>query len=185
MTRAVSTTPLRLSCNLSEKTSTFQLLLVDRSDVAPGDFDIIFNYPHIGWETGDASGGVSGLGGTSAGAGFSAGTGDPNAFLSLPCSLVHGGCLDTSYSTGLRNTSTDSLVKGRHVFPIRSGGSTFHGVIFGTASIQVTNFLAINSLVEVCKLLPGGTAGGCRVATTTIDGKYEITNLPAGNYVVR
>ena len=35
--------------------NNFQLLLVDRSDITAGDFDIVFNYQHIGWETGDAN----------------------------------------------------------------------------------------------------------------------------------
>ncbi|PCH84502.1 MAG: hypothetical protein COB89_04495 [Piscirickettsiaceae bacterium] len=56
--------------------NSFQLILVDRSDVAAGDFDIIFNYDQIEWETGTASSGNSdGLGGNSARAGFSNGTG--------------------------------------------------------------------------------------------------------------
>ena len=43
---------------------------------APADFDIEFNYDQIQWETGGASGGTSGLGGTSARVGYSAGTGE-------------------------------------------------------------------------------------------------------------
>jgi len=39
----------------------FQVVLVDRSDVAAGDFDIEFNYDQIQWETGDFSGGSNGL----------------------------------------------------------------------------------------------------------------------------
>jgi len=42
-----------MDCN---NTNTFQLVLVDRSDVGAGDFDIEFNYAHIGWEAGQASG---------------------------------------------------------------------------------------------------------------------------------
>ena len=36
-----------------DKLNSFQLLLVDRSDVSPGDFDIVMNYDKIQWETGD------------------------------------------------------------------------------------------------------------------------------------
>ena len=76
----------------------------------------------VQWETGDASDGENGLGGDSAGAGFSSGSGDPNGFFQLPCSLVNGACLDSNQSTGLRNTSTNSLLRGRHIFEIRGGG---------------------------------------------------------------
>ena len=47
-----------------DKLNSFQLVLIDRSDIAPGDFDVEFNYDRIEWETGDASGGSGGLGGT-------------------------------------------------------------------------------------------------------------------------
>ncbi len=52
--------------NHTDKTNSFQLVLVDRADQGPGDFDIEFNYARIAWETGDASGG---FGGTPAAAG--------------------------------------------------------------------------------------------------------------------
>ena len=47
------------------RTNSFQLLLVDRSNGNDqGDFDIVVNYDRIEWETGGASGGTDGLGGT-------------------------------------------------------------------------------------------------------------------------
>jgi hypothetical protein len=35
--------------------NSFQLVLIDRSDIRVGDFDIEFNYGNIGWDTGDGS----------------------------------------------------------------------------------------------------------------------------------
>src|SRR3990172_5173835 len=61
----------------TNKLNTFQLILIDRSDVAPGDFDFEFNYSQIQWETGDYSGGVNGLGGTAARVGFATGAATP------------------------------------------------------------------------------------------------------------
>jgi len=74
----------------TDKLDDFQLLLVNRSDAAPGDFDIVFNYGQIEWETGEASYGVDGLGGISAGAGYSNGDGEPGDFYQLPGSLENG-----------------------------------------------------------------------------------------------
>jgi hypothetical protein len=72
--------------------NSFQLLLVDRDN---GDFDIIFNYDTIQWETGTASQGNSaGLGGYSARAGYSNGTGNAETFFELPGSAVNGAFLD-------------------------------------------------------------------------------------------
>ncbi len=52
-----------------DKLNKFEMVLVNRSDIAPGDFDIIYNYDQVLWETGSASGGVDGLGGVSASVG--------------------------------------------------------------------------------------------------------------------
>lgn len=107
----------------ADKLNSFQLLLVNREDSSsPGDFDIVFNYDKVQWETGDASGGVSGLGGISAAAGFSNGTGREGTSYELSGSLTNGAFLDSS-PTGLAVTSTDSTVPGRHVFRVRGGSA--------------------------------------------------------------
>ena len=56
-----------------DKLDSFQVLLVQRDDRGTGEFDIVFDYDQVQWETGDASGGTDGLGGTSATVGYSAG----------------------------------------------------------------------------------------------------------------
>ena len=103
--------------------NTFQVVLVDRSDVAAGDFDFEFNYTAVQWETGQASGGnASCLGGSSARAGYSNGTGSPGTFFELAGSAVNGGFLDTNLGTGLIHNSLNSGGKqGRYLFEVRSG----------------------------------------------------------------
>lgn len=75
----------------ADKLNQFQLVLVDRSDISAGDFDIQFNYGDILWETGSASGGSNGFGGDSAGAGYSNGAGTS---FELSGSRVNGAFLD-------------------------------------------------------------------------------------------
>jgi hypothetical protein len=100
----------------------FQAVLIDRSDIAAGDFDIEFNYDSIQWETGQASGGDAGcLGGSSARVGFSNGTGAPGTFFELPGSGVPGSFLDSNTSTGLIHNSLSSSQLGRYIFAVRSG----------------------------------------------------------------
>ncbi len=53
--------------------NSFQMVITERSDVAPGDFDLELRYGQCEWTTGDASGGTGGLGGSEARAGFDAG----------------------------------------------------------------------------------------------------------------
>ena len=103
-----------------DKLNSFQLILIDRSDRGPGDFDIEFNYEKIQWETGDASGGVSGFGGSSAHVGFSNGTGSPGTFYEFEGSGVPGSFLDSS-PTGLIYDSRRSTVNGRYIFAVQGG----------------------------------------------------------------
>ncbi|HXO14608.1 MAG TPA: nidogen-like domain-containing protein, partial [Mycobacterium sp.] len=111
----------------TDKLDDFQLLLVSRSDIAPGDFDIIFNYDRIAWETGDASGGSNGFGGASAGVGFANGDGNSTHFYSLPGTLQNGAFLDSNTLTGLVHGDHGSTVPGRYVFPIVTGNPVTTG----------------------------------------------------------
>jgi hypothetical protein len=99
-------------------TNTFQVILVDRSDIAAGDFDMEFNYDRIQWETGNASGGSGGFGGSSAHAGWSNGIGD---YYELAGSGVNGAFLDSNLSSGLIYNRLNSDLDGRYVFNVRGG----------------------------------------------------------------
>jgi Nidogen-like/HYR domain len=165
--------------NHADKLNSFQLLLVDRSDQAPGDFDIVMNYRGILWETGDASGGSNGFGGVSAGAGYSAGTGQVEAFYEFPGSLENGALLDSNTSTGLTQTSRNSLVRGRHVFEVRNGSAPVGGSIAGDVTGGATPLA--NAPVQVCP----AAGGQCLFLTQTgAAGRYLATGLPAGDYLV-
>jgi hypothetical protein len=100
----------------TNKLNTFQLVLIDRSDVAAGDFDIEFNYDKILWETGGASGGTNGLGGNSARAGWSNGL---NSDFEILGSAVNGAFLDGGPNE-LRSSSNIGLA-GRWLFAVRNG----------------------------------------------------------------
>ena len=102
-----------------DKLNSLQLILVDRSDVSAGDFDIYFNYDQITWETGSASGGTNGFGGTSAAAGFSNGTGVDGTYYQFPGSRVNGALLDGG-SNALVSGSNIGF-DGRYLFQVRSG----------------------------------------------------------------
>lgn len=105
----------------TDRTNSFQALLIDRSDTGSGNFDIEFNYDQIQWETGDASGGVNGLGGNSARIGYSNGTGNPGTSFELAGSAINGAFLDSNTTTGLIHNSLNSNVDGRYVFSARNG----------------------------------------------------------------
>jgi hypothetical protein len=104
-----------------DKLNKFQTILVDRSDTGAGNFDIYFNYDQIQWETGDASGGVGGFGGSSARAGFSSGAAI-NSF-EIPGSGVNGALLDNNLSSGLIHGGNTN-VAGRYLFEVRNGSVT-------------------------------------------------------------
>ena len=94
-----------------DKRNDFQLIVTDRSEIAPGDFDAEFRYARCEWTTGDASQGMNGFGGVPAQAGFDAG--DRVNFFTLPGSRTMG-ILDVC-----RTSNVD--VPGRWIFSIRNG----------------------------------------------------------------
>lgn len=97
--------------NKTDKLDSFQALLVNRSDLGLNDFDIIFNYGSIQWETGDASNGTNGLGGTSAAVGFNAGTGNAaGTYYQAPGSLQNGALIDGG-SNALNGRQLDVQVR--------------------------------------------------------------------------
>lgn len=95
-----------------DKLNAFQLYLVDRSDVAPGAFDVVLRYTRLEWDKGDLSS-------VTAGVGYANGTAEPGTFVELPGSRTPGALLDTS-PTGLSRTATGSTEPGVHVLQIRS-----------------------------------------------------------------
>jgi hypothetical protein len=170
----------------TDKLNSFQLLLVDRDDQGVGDFDIIFNYDQIQWETGSASGGTDGLGGSSARAGYSNGV---DTSLELPGSAVNGAFLDSSPS-GLANNSRSSTERGRYIFPVRNGVAPVGGSISGRVFGNEDGMAGAAGVVP----LPGARVQACfavmppppcDVTTTNALGQYIFTGLPGGgNYFV-
>ena len=104
---------------IDSTTDTFQVILVSRADVGPGDFDIEFNYGPINWESGEASGGDGEcLGGEPARAGYASGTG---LSYELPGSGFNGDLLSTDAATGLSHQSYGTSVAGTDDYPVRGG----------------------------------------------------------------
>jgi len=105
----------------TNKVADFELILIDRADTGAGNFDIEFNYNTVQWETGDASGGTNGLGGTSSAVGYSNGvSGSGNVFFQLPGSLVNGALIDGGVDA-LVSHDLNSSVLGRYDFQVRNG----------------------------------------------------------------
>ncbi|MEE4120357.1 MAG: nidogen-like domain-containing protein [Paracoccaceae bacterium] len=100
----------------TDKLNSFQLVLTERFDTGPGNFDIEFNYEQIEWETGDFSGGTGGLGGNSARVGYSNGVSEA---LELTGSAVNGAFLDGGPNALISNSNIG--VDGRYLFTAREG----------------------------------------------------------------
>jgi len=164
----------------TDKLNGFQLLLVDRSDVGAGDFDIIFNYDQIQWETGSASGGVNGLGGSSARVGYSNGV---DTSLELPGSGVNGAFLDGA-GNSLSANSRGSLEPGRFIFPVRSGSAPVGGTITGQVlDGQNANAPIDGALVMACFIVDNPPP--CELTSTNSLGEYTFSGLLGGaNYFV-
>jgi Nidogen-like len=165
------------------KLDYFQVLLVDRSDIAPGDFDIYFNENQIQWETGDASGGTNGLGGSSARVGYSNGT-SANSY-ELPGSGAPGSFLDSNTTLGLIHNSRGSDVLGRYIFSVRNGavnvgptvsasGKNADGTVYTSStwtrqSVNVTLNASVKSITY-------SATGAQSIAPTTVNA--ATANVP-------
>jgi hypothetical protein len=115
------------SARHADKLNTFQIVLIDRSDVRPGDFDVEYNYAKTVWETGDRNRGSAGRGGDSVRIGYSSGQGDSNWY-EFPGSGMPGSFLDSNTATGLIHTSVGSGgIKGRRVIQFRAGNAVIPG----------------------------------------------------------
>jgi PKD repeat protein len=157
----------------ADKLSSFQLLIIDRPDIGTGpngdDFDIEFNYDQIQWETGDApsSGGSGGLGGNSAVAGYSNGTGEPNTSFQIDGSAVNGGLLDTNSATGLIHNSFNSDTPGRFIFFARNGTViATHDPVVQMPGAQT---IAEGSLLDLANLVSFTDADTSDTHTATVD----------------
>lgn len=114
----------------TDRTNTFQVVLIDRSDTGAGNFDIEMNYDRIQWEVGEASH-DSGAGANGAclvgppscipaSAGYSNGSRAAGTSFSIAGSLVPGAFLDNGGDPLIRR-SFNSTVPGRLIFPARGG----------------------------------------------------------------
>lgn len=108
-----------------DKLNAFQLVFIQRSDVAEGDFDIEFNFNKVLWETGDASNGINGYGGFPSRSGLTNGidrtielarSGSPTVQLDAVPSTGQ-----PNFLTGLIYRSRNSIIPGRYVFQVRGG----------------------------------------------------------------
>lgn len=113
----------------AEPSNSFQMQLYDRGS---GDFDIVFRYEDINWSAGTASGGDpdTGLGGTPARAGYTAGNGAD--FFELPQSGIE------SQITNLENITGNTGVEGLWVFEVRNG-AIVGDIAFGATEFEDTS----------------------------------------------
>lgn len=164
-----------------DKLNTFQLLLKRNDSGAgrvAGDFDIVFNYDQILWETGDASGGTGGFGGTSAVAGFSAGTGESGTFVQLPGSLVNGALINGGPNALIAGHQGSTQV-GRYVWQVRNDGlSSGLGELAGTVVRASDHTTPVSgATVEACS-----ASQNCTYTTTSGAGVYDFSAVLAGTY---
>jgi hypothetical protein len=155
----------------TDKLNSFQMVIVDRSDTGTGNFDIIFNYNQLQWETGDASDGVNGLGGSPARVGYTNGS---DASFELPGSGQSGAFLDTNQTGGLIYNSINSQQPGRYIFPVRNGAATGHG-ISGTIFANDAQHPLAGAWIQAC---PSPADTPCRTTHSGADGTYAFINLP-------
>jgi LPXTG-site transpeptidase (sortase) family protein len=168
--------------NHVDKLNNFQLVIINRDDRNVGDFDFEFNYSQVQWETGDASGGSGGLGGTSATVGYADGSGGSNDY-EVPNSRVPGSFLDSNASTGLIHTELDSGICGRYSFEVILGTPpdttppTVTSIVRAGAS--PTNAASVDFTVTFSESVTNVDTADFALTTTGVSGA-SITGVSAG-----
>lgn len=152
---------------MSDKRNKFQLVLVDRSDVAAGDFDMYMNYDQLqGDGTSPGSHTVGFTGGTPESTFQNIGTALPDYFLdSSPTGLIYG--------------AQNGLTAGQHLFEVRNGvtlvGAQITGVIHDPDDLPVAF-----APFQVCDT--SGT--DCFSGITDAQGNYSVSGLANNIWVV-
>ncbi|MDC0741591.1 HYR domain-containing protein [Polyangium mundeleinium] len=137
----------------------FQLLLVDRSDVGFGDFDIIMNYDHIGWDGQDPTPPSNLPVWIGASEGFWTG---------FPGSGVDPGELRDGEANALVGGSLNTPTLGRYIHRPRGGLPPQAAAVSGTLYSPAGTPLA-GATVQFCD-----SSGTCFFATTDADGVYTV-----------
>lgn len=169
--------------SMADKLNSFQLILRStqgRPGRTAGDFDITFNYDQIQWEAGSASGGTDGLGGTSAAAGFTDGSGETGTHVQLPGSLTNGALLDDGPNSLTANQQGSSQA-GRYNFQVRNSGMNER---FGTLQGSVVNSAGagvVDAYVEACT----ATGRNCAYTRTDAEGAFDFAARAVGVQNVR
>ncbi len=162
----------------TDKLNSFQLILTQSPSQAPGgNFTMTFNYDKIQWETGDASDGSEGFGGTPAAVGYSDGI--EGGYVQNG-SFASGSFEDGNTATGLIYQSINAGGQpGRIAFEYSFEALTppTDGVLKGTVYYQGGTQAATLAPVEICPT-EGGT---CVVRTTNLKGEYRAS-VPPGTY---
>ena len=166
-----------------DKLNSHQLVLVERFDTGPGNFDICFNWNKTQWETGDASGGSGGLGGASARVGWSNGS---NNSYEEPGSGVNGAFLDSNPNGLAYRTNTTPPLPGRKCFDVREGvPQATPGKISARGTVQTTQgpkigFSAANDCNEALSTRPSiiETTTGARIWTKNNVTESDCSDTP-------
>lgn len=165
----------------ADKLNTFQLLL-RRDDTGAGrvagDFDIVFNYDQVLWETGDVSGGTNGFGGSSAVVGFSAGTGVSGTYVQLPGSLTPGSLINGGPDALIAGHQGSTQV-GRYTWQVRNNGlTTSLGSLAGSVVKASDHTTPVSgATVQACS-----GSQNCTYTTTSSTGGYSFAAVAAGTY---
>ena len=147
----------------TDKLNNFQLVLIDRSDVGDGSFDIEFNYQNIQWDTGDGSG-------FSSRAGFSDGTQAAGTYYLINGSAVNSAFLDSNLTTGLIYASNIGM-PGRFLFLARNGAIITDPIVL----LSIANTHYQSSVAGVLDNLQSSVGGNFDAAIE------QIKNIPSDN----
>ncbi|MEQ1558748.1 MAG: PASTA domain-containing protein [Methyloglobulus sp.] len=164
--------------------NSFQMVLIDRSDIGAGDFDIEYNYDIISWDAGAAQFGDEFCQGQGMFNNASVGYISYGRDLQFVGSGAAGSFIDSNLNTGLIHNSRNSILPGRYIFEIRNGlVTTGSGSISGSIYGDNTSNPLADSLVVICNTAIADLP--CNLARTNPAGNFLIDGLANGSYSIK
>lgn len=147
----------------ADQLNSFQLLIVDRSDIGAGGFDLYLNYDKIQFNQ------------RNAGVGYAKGTpSDPNSFFQFPGSRTAGAFVDSNTTNGLIRSSRGTPQLGRYLFEVRNGAIPVGGQFVGKVTNNQGQPLA-GARVQACQ---NANPSPCVASSTNSAGDYVLTGVP-------
>ena len=163
--------------------NSYQLVIIDRSDIAAGDFDLEFNYDNIDWDISRDT--ILPFFDVFSRPGFASLNG-PGRNYELIASGLEGLLLDSNATFGLVTKSLRSAEPGRYIFQFRGGSSLDYLGLAGQSIVVAPGFAVLGRGIDPDDLpaLPTNANAADTTNTNRLQSGGDLANLTGAGLTV-